>query len=420
MKKGLIFCGILILATGIMIKVQAKEDAMQPILDRFIVQLKKICHYEENIKTLDNKNIQILIIDGNIISNANCSYENYESNNKHEITFNNVKSKNADNSIFINIKLYNSSKEAIEALFANIAAFQMLCSHQTKVKLLKKDDGFEYGDYAVCVDDRTLAFSRANACFYIRCSKGPIDSSYHGLFQLLDEACSKQIKSDSIDNNKLAVVVSSQHDAFHAKTNIESTKANTTSKRKQGEDEMLEQELKAMPKGEVHRHCLEKALELSESPDDKPEELMLYLRGLPVPEADDTVKVLHRIGSNSRDANLLSAAAQMQGKWLSTFSETRRIFIEDLASALKTDDGALRRRAIESLGRSGSLDALPILLRELESRPGDKDAIAAIGRLLVRRPSDGAMDEGRSKELEKASADFLQSLETLRKLYEAQ
>ncbi len=147
---------------------------------------------------------------------------------------------------------------------------------------------------------------------------------------------------------------------------------------------------------------------------------MLYLRGLPMPEADGTAKVLHRIGANSKDAKLLSVAAQMQGKWLSTFSETQKGFIGDLANALKSDDGAVQRRAIESLGRSGSLDALPILLRELASKPGDKDVAAAVGRILGRRSSDGTMDEERSKELNKASADFLQALEALRNLYDAQ
>ena len=138
-----------------------------------------------------------------------------------------------------------------------------------------------------------------------------------------------------------------------------------------------------------------------------------------MPETDGTAKVLHRIGANSKDAKLLSAAAQMQGKWLSTFSETQKGFIGDLANALKSDDGAVRRRAIESLGRSGSLDALPILLKELESRPGDQDVAAAVGRVLGHKSSGGAMDEGRSKELDKAAADFLRSLETLRKFYDA-
>ncbi len=138
-----------------------------------------------------------------------------------------------------------------------------------------------------------------------------------------------------------------------------------------------------------------------------------------MPEADGTVKVLHRIGANSRDARLLSAALQMQGKWLSTFSETQRGFVGDLANALKSDEGALRRRAIESLGKSGSLDALPILLKELESKPGDQDVAAAVGRILGQKPSGGAMDEERSKELNNAAADFLRSLETLRKFYDA-
>ena len=173
-----------------------------------------------------------------------------------------------------------------------------------------------------------------------------------------------------------------------------------------------------MPKEDGQKHCLEKALALSETPDDKPEELMLYLRGLPMPEGDGTAKVLHRIGANSKDAKLLSAAAQMQGKWLSTFSESQKGFIGDLANALKSDDGALRKRAIESIGRSGSLDALPILLKELESRPGDIDVVAAVGRVLGQRSSGAAMDEGRSNELNKASADFLKSLETLRKFYD--
>ncbi|MBQ9367723.1 MAG: HEAT repeat domain-containing protein [Victivallales bacterium] len=201
---------------------------------------------------------------------------------------------------------------------------------------------------------------------------------------------------------------------------IEKHEPKTTFKRKHGEDEKLEQELKAMPRGDAQKHCVAKALELSEAPDDRPEELMLYLRGLPMPEADGTAKVLHRIGANSKDAKLLSVAAQMQGKWLSTFSETRKGFIDDLANALKSDDSALRKRATESLGRSGSLDALPILLKELEARPGDQDIAAAIGRVLGHRSSGDAMDEGRRKELKNATADFLRSLENLRKCYDAQ
>ena len=87
---------------------------------------------------------------------------------------------------------------------------------------------------------------------------------------------------------------------------------------------------------------------------------------------------------------------------------------------MKSDDSALRKRATESLGRSGSLDALPILMKELEARPGDQDIAAAIGRVLGHRSSGDAMDEGRRKELKNATADFLRSLENLRKCYDAQ
>ncbi len=419
MIKNFFPSAFLILAIGIMINVQAKEDSTQSFIDDYIVQLKKTCHYEDNALQVDNKNIQVLKIHSDIFNNI-YTYDKYESNNKNEIIFNNVKFKDKDKIKFINIRLYNSKKDAIEALFANLAHYQLLCSHRTQVRLLEKDNGFEYGDYAVCVDDRALSFSRANACFYIYCPKGSIDNGYHELFKSLDELCCKQIQTESVDNNRLAIIVSSQHDNLNSETSIETQEPKTTYKRKNGDDEKLEQELKSMPKEDAWKHCLEKALALSESPDDKPEELMLYLRGLPMPEADGTAKILHRIGANSKDAKLLSAAAQMQGKWLSTFSETQQGFIGDLANALKSDDGALRRRAIESLGRSGSLDALPVLLKELESNPGDPDVAAAVGKVLGQKPSGGAMDEGRGKELNNAAADFLRSLETLRKFYDAQ
>ena len=596
MKKFSFFCSLLILVTGILIKVQANEDAQLSPRDRFIIQLKKTCHYDDNTIPVDNKNIQVLIINRNIFDN-NYTYDKYESNNKNEIIFNNVKFKDKDKIKFINIRLYNSKKEAIEALFANLAGYQSICSHQTQVRLLEKDNGFEYGDYAVCVDDRALSFSRANACYYIYSPKGPIDNSYHDLFKSLDELCCKQIQTENVDNNRLAIIITPQsndlstmrretlsqklknelqfkvlndkpdrivsklhindetmqkispeylidirykNDNFvdfiiaekskeykcrvllavlksnesaidniysllsshlamrsavagtaiqirqnekyhlgeccgfamddyylfcranvavvifarfkelseiytvgkvldeHIKDSLvpiednmpvpslvfESSKImkhepKTTYKRKNGDDEKLEQELKSMSKEDAQKHCLEKALALSETPDDKPEELMLYLRGLPMPETDGTAKILHSIGANSKDAKLLSAAAQMQGKWLSGNSETSRSFIGDLANALKSDDAALRRRAIESLGRSGSLDALPILLKELESRPGDQDVAAAVGRVLGQKSSRGAIDDGRSKELNNAAADFLRSLETLRKFYDA-
>ena len=69
MKKILFSSAFLILAIGIMINVQAKEYSMQSLIDDYIVQLKKTCHYEDNILKVDNKNIQVLKIHSDIFNN---------------------------------------------------------------------------------------------------------------------------------------------------------------------------------------------------------------------------------------------------------------------------------------------------------------------------------------------------------------
>ena len=176
----------------------------------------------------------------------------------------------------------------------------------------------------------------------------------------------------------------------------------------------LNKKLNPLPEDTAKKVCLEKGLKLSEMPDKNTKELQFYIRGLPLMEENGTIKVLHRICDNAKDEQLLTATMRLQGKWLALFADQRSIVINDLSRKLKTDNRDLRKQAIASLGRAGSLDALSILLREWETRPDDYDILKAIGKILGWPQEDTAWDEARLTRLKMTISAFLQALDKLR------
>ena len=179
-------------------------------------------------------------------------------------------------------------------------------------------------------------------------------------------------------------------------------------------DEELERKLKSMPKSEAQDYCLDKALELAAAPNGHEEELALYLRGIPVPGETQASKLLHRICDNSQNVELLDAVARIQGKWLSREAEQREIMLADLTVLLGRDDGRLRAMAVQALGRSGSLDALPPLLEMLEKDGHNRDEVlSAILKLLGEKANVKALSEERIESIKKAARQYRKALETL-------
>ena len=179
-------------------------------------------------------------------------------------------------------------------------------------------------------------------------------------------------------------------------------------------NEELERKLKSMPKAKAQEYCLDKALELAETPKGHEEELALYLRGIPVPEETQVSKLLHRICDNSQDVELLDAVARIQGKWLSREAEQREIMLADLTALLESDNGRLRAMAVQALGRSSSLDALPPLLEMLEKDGYNRDEVlSAILKLLGEKANVKALSEERIESIRNAARQYWKALETL-------
>ena len=297
-------------------------------------------------------------------------------------------------------------KELLNRFSSVMATSTMASTTLQNIDILPKNNGDTIGDFCAYAKGQCILFNRANVSMIISGSFKELEQMF-SMAKILDN----YIKHHLIEDDESFFIPKLLLESSY----IENSTAPFPIRDLHSAEREFEQQLKSMPKEEAQRHCLEKALELSEASDENAEELRLYLRGLPMIEESGTTRVLHRICDNAKDTQLLALAVQMQGKWVSLVSEPRRVVINDLAQMLRTEDGELRKRAITSLGRSGSLDALPILLQELEATPMDGDVIAAIGNILGWPKSDFTLDENRLQELNRTATIFRQALESLRK-----
>ncbi len=406
MKKTFFLMAALLFAEGAEVMAQGQEAKVDSFIEREIVQLKKDCQYDETKKPSEAKAIHQLTIGWDIWDSSGFAYGDYRYWNPRELTFNHVKAGETDSGATVSIKIHGSSAEAVEDLFKSVAAYMMLCSHQPEAVFLGREgNALHPGDYAIKVDSSVMAFSRANVSFFISCpGQGQgIDGSSR-LFGLFDELCVSQAREGEIDGKGTAIVFNDMKVELAANLDV-----------KFGDEEEIGQKLGSMPFEEARRLWRQRTWELSASPDKNAYELMAWLRALPAPEDAGLAGTLEHIEANSKDPRLHALAAQLRGKWLAALSTSRMIMERDLGYALGKGNPLLRKRAAAALGESCSLEALPILLKELAACPGDQDLVKAVGRAIGAGTMDGPLDEGRSAEIEKAASDFLKALEDLRK-----
>ena len=345
----------------------------------------------------------------------------------------------------LSIRLFNSDIEAQDNLIGNISK-SSIDSDKIKVlhfksplnmhgmvdlKNISRTDKKAYGDHAVIYGSYNhIAFTKNNAYIVVHVIEPSDGSDNERLVGMLADDIEKVITGQlSIidDNDKnVRLTIKFKNDKIEdidANLNIESTKMNNeVSKRndnrcqhKEGKDEKMERKLKSMPKAGAQEYCLDKALELAAAPNGHEEELALYLRGIPVPGETQASKLLHRICGNSQNAELLDAVARIQGKWLSREAEQREIMLADLTVLLGRDDALLRAMAVQALGRSGSLDALPPLLEMLEKDGYNRDEVlSAILTLLGEKANVKAFSEERIESIRKAARQYRKALKTLR------
>lgn len=345
----------------------------------------------------------------------------------------------------LSISLFNSDIEAQDNLLGNISKSSIVPDKikvlhfksslnihgMVDIKNISRSDEKIYGDHTVIYGSYNhIAFTKNNAYIVMHVIESSDESNNVRLVDMLANDIEKIITSQlsSIDNRdkNVKLKIKFKNDKLensNANLNIKSTKMNNEvskwndnrSQHKEGKDEELERKLKSMPKAEAQEYCLGKALELAETPKDHEEELALYLRGIPVPEETQVSKLLHRICDNSQDVELLDAVARIQGKWLSREAEQREIMLADLTALLESDNGRLRAMAVQALGRSSSLDALPTLLKILEKDGYNHDEVlSAILKLLGSKANRKALSEEQIKSIKIAARQYLKALENLR------
>ena len=308
--------------------------------------------------------------------------------------------------VYVIIKVEDSCKLAFENLIKS--ALSLRDNYTRHIDIDKdlfssNDASKEY--YCIYSPQRFLCFIRRNIVVSI---KGDISLNIMtAISEHIDNYLQEMLKGNYQISNK------STAKGIHRETRKE-RQHSFCGRRKSTTYEELEQKIKSLPEDTAKKVCLEKGLKLSEMPDKNAKELQFYIRGLPLMEEDGTIKVLHRICDNAKDEQLLTATMRLQGKWLALFADQRSIVINDLSRKLKTDNRDLRKQAIASLGRAGSLDALSILLREWETRPDDYDILKAIGKILGWPQEDTAWDEARLTRLKMTISAFLQALDKLR------
>ncbi len=345
----------------------------------------------------------------------------------------------------LSISLFNSDIEAQDNLLGNISKSSIVpdkikVSHfksslnihgMVDIKNISRNNEKIYGDHTVIYGSYNhIAFTKNNAYIVMHVIESSDESNNERLIDMLANNIEKIITSQlsSIDNRdkNVKLKIKFKNDKLenrNANLNTKSTKMNNEvskwndnrSQHKEGKDEELERKLKSMPKAEAQEYCLDKALELAETPKGHEEELALYLRGLPFPEETQVSKLLHRICDNSQDVELLDTVARIQGKWLSREAEQREIMLADLTALLESNDGRLRAMAVQALGRSSSLDALPPLLEMLEKDGYNRDEVlSAILKLLGEKANVKALSEERIESIRNAARQYRKALKTLR------
>jgi len=155
--------------------------------------------------------------------------------------------------------------------------------------------------------------------------------------------------------------------------------------------EEAESMLKAMPEEDARRLCLQKAQEMAKSPDDAPEQLLLFLRGLGPDEDPRQVAVLREIVRRSTNNAVRAQAVRVLAAWVSGTAETREDVLRVLGGLGEDPDPAVRQTVARTIAGSADVRHLPRLtaMMDDENDAVRRSAVEAIcGLLGWDRPAD--------------------------------
>ena len=155
--------------------------------------------------------------------------------------------------------------------------------------------------------------------------------------------------------------------------------------------EAVESVLKAMPDEEARRLCLQRAEEMSKSPDDAPEQLLLFLRGLGPDEDPRQVAVLREIVRRSTNNAVRAQAVRVLAAWVSGTAETREDVLRVLGGLGEDPNPAVRQTVARTIAGSADVRHLPRLtaMMDDENDAVRRSAVEAIcGLLGWDRPAD--------------------------------
>jgi len=155
--------------------------------------------------------------------------------------------------------------------------------------------------------------------------------------------------------------------------------------------EAVESMLKAMPDEDARRLCLQKAQEMAKSPDDAPEQLLLFLRGLGPDEDPRQVAVLREIVRRSTNNAVRAQAVRVLAAWVSGTAETREDVLRVLGGLGEDPNPAVRQTVARTIAGSADVRHLPRLtaMMDDENDAVRRSAVEAIcGLLGWDRPAD--------------------------------
>lgn len=182
--------------------------------------------------------------------------------------------------------------------------------------------------------------------------------------------------------------------------------------------EATEQVLKSMPDEDARRLCLERAQEMARAPDERPEQLLLFLRGLGPDEDPPQVAVLRQILRRTKNERVRTEAVRMLAKWLSGQAETRTDVLRVLAEHADDAGTEVRCSVARALGQSGDVRCVVRLAAMLEDedagvRGAAADAVCELLGWERPRPSTGEAADAWHAGLRERLAPVLEALKAL-------